>query len=105
MLRVKNDWPNKLGHDRLEALLRISEEGPSIENFNHDIAIKSWYNEKIRRLSAGWHNYPKKRKASDKESTFLSMITLSDPESEDEDVRIRSVNMNLVYACFIKHNI
>ena len=53
MLRVKNDWPNKLGHDRLEALLRISEEGPSIENFNHDIAIKSWYNEKIRRLSAG----------------------------------------------------
>ena len=33
------------------------------------------------------------------------MITLSDPESEDEDVRIRSVNMNLVYACFIKHNI
>ena len=53
MLRVKNDWPNKLGHDRLEALLRINEEGPSIENFNHDIAIKGWYNEKIRRLSAG----------------------------------------------------
>ena len=31
MLRVKNDSQNKLGCDRLEALLRISEEGPSIE--------------------------------------------------------------------------
>ena len=30
MLRVKNYWRNKLGRDWLEALLRISEEGPSI---------------------------------------------------------------------------
>ena len=34
-------------HDRLEALLRISEEGPSIENFNLDIAIESWFNKKV----------------------------------------------------------
>ena len=32
--------------NQLEACLRISEEGPSIQNFNHDIAIESWYNEK-----------------------------------------------------------
>ena len=84
-LRVKNDWRNKLGRDRLEALLRISEEGPSIENFDTDIAIESWYNEKVQRLSAGSHNYPK-RKTSEKQSTFLSVITLSDLESEDEDI-------------------
>ena len=47
MLRVKNNSQNKLGCDRLEALLRISEEGPSIENFNPDIAFESWYNEKV----------------------------------------------------------
>ena len=47
MLRVKNYWRNKLGRDRLEALLRISEEGPSIEDFKPDIAIESWYNEKF----------------------------------------------------------
>ena len=104
MLRVKNDWRNKLGRDQLEALLRISEEGPSIENFNPDIAIESWYNEKVWRLSAGLRNYPEGRKTSEKQSTFLSMITLSDLEKEDEDIWIRSVNINLVYACFIKHN-
>ena len=104
MLRVKNDWWNKLGRDRLEAILRISEKGPIIENFNPEIAIESWYNEKVRRLSAGQHNYPKKRKTSEKQSTFWSTITLSDLESEDEDMWIRSVNINLVYACLIKHN-
>ena len=41
MFRVKIDWRNKLGHDQLEALLRISEEGLSIENFNPGIAIES----------------------------------------------------------------
>ena len=61
MLRLKNDWRNKLGCDRSEALVRISEEGPIIENFNTGIAIESWYNEKVRRLSAGPQNYPKKR--------------------------------------------
>ena len=96
MLRVKNDSWNKLGCDRLEALLRISEEGPSIENFNPDIVIESWYNEKVWRLSAGPYNYPKKRKISEKQSKFLSMVTLSDLESEDKDIWIRSVNINLV---------
>ena len=86
MLRAKSDWRNKLGRDRLEALLRISEGGPSIENFNPDISIESWYNEKVRRLSAGPHNYPKKRKTLERQSTFLSTITLSDLESEDEDI-------------------
>ena len=42
MLRVKNNWQNKLGRDRLEVLLRISQEGTNRENFNPDIAIKSW---------------------------------------------------------------
>ena len=80
MLRVKNDWRNKLGRDQLEALLRISEEGPSIENFNPDIAIESWYNEKVRRLSAGQHNYLKKRKTWKNQSAFLSVIKLSESE-------------------------
>ena len=90
--------------NQLEACLRISEEGPSIQNFNHDIAIESWYNEKYWRLSAGPHNYPKKREASEKQSTSLCTVTHSNLESEEEDIWICSVNINLVYACFIKHN-
>ena len=65
-------------------------------------AIESWCNEKAWRLFAGPHDYPKKRITLEKQSTFLSMITLSDPESEDEDIWICSVNINLAYACFIK---
>ena len=91
-------------HDGLEALLRISEEGPSIENFNLDIAIESWYNEKVWRLSVGPHNYPKKRKTPEKQTAFLSTITLTNLESEGEDIWIRPVNINLDYSCFIKHN-
>ena len=39
---MKTDWRNKLGRDRLESCLRISE-GKSIEEFNPDEAIKAWY--------------------------------------------------------------
>ena len=62
MLRIKNDWRNKLWRVRLEALHRISEEGSSVENINPDIVIEIWYNEKVWRFSAGSQNYPKKKK-------------------------------------------
>ena len=38
MLRVKNDWRNRLSGDRLSATLMICEEGPDIEKFNTDVA-------------------------------------------------------------------
>ena len=62
MLRVKNDWHNRLSRDRLSATLMICEEGPDIEKFNPDVAISEWYDAKVRRLTSGPHNYPKKRK-------------------------------------------
>ena len=63
MKRVKTDWRNKLGRDRLESLLRISEEGVSIDDYNPDRAIEQWYQEKVRRISsAKSHSYPKRRK-------------------------------------------
>ena len=65
----KNDWRNKLGHHRVEALLRVSEKGPNIENFNPDITVESWCNEKVRRLSVGPLNNQKR-----------------DLESENEDI-------------------
>ena len=89
MLRVKNDWRNRLGRDRLETLLRICEEGVSVEDFNPDIAIDSWYNEKVRRLTAGPHNYPKKRKTSSNSAekvVDLSSLTLTDLESDNDSV-------------------
>lgn len=46
MLRVKSDWSNRLGSDWLETLFRISEEGPSIDEWNPETAINICYNTK-----------------------------------------------------------
>ena len=62
MLRVRNDCCNSLPCNCLETPLRISEEVPSIEEWNPEIAIDIWCNSKLRRFSAGPHNYPKKEK-------------------------------------------
>ena len=64
MLRVKNNWRNRLSRNRLSATLMIYEEGPDIETFNPDVATSEWYDAKVRRLTSGSHNYPKKRKTS-----------------------------------------
>ena len=94
MLRVKNDWRNRLGRDRLETLLRIIEDRLSVEEFNPDVVIKAWYNDKVLRLTSEPHSYPNKRKTSavNNPSTScisLSSVTLSDLESKDEEDNTR----------------
>lgn len=93
MKRVKTDWRNKLGRDRLESLLRISEKGVSIGDYNPDRAIEQWYQEKVRRISsAKSHSYPKKpKKVGENSSGVINVAkhTLSDLEessnSSDSD--------------------
>ena len=44
MKRVKSDWRSSLSRrGRLDTLLRISEEGPSIADFNPATSIDAWY--------------------------------------------------------------
>ena len=91
MNRVKTDYRNRLGRERLDSCLRIVEEGPTLQNFNPNKAIDLWYNEKVGRLSAKPHKYPSKRKrivgknGAFKEVIDLSMITLSDLENDSDD--------------------
>jgi hypothetical protein len=87
MNRVKNDWRSCLRQDRLESLLRISEEGPEIDKFEPDTAMDEWYNDKVRRLSANFHRYPEKRKRKlGKTDIDLATVTISDlEESESEE--------------------
>ena len=82
MIRVKNDWHNRLSCDQLSATMMICEEGPDIEKFNQDVAISKGYDAKVRRLTSGPHNYPKKRKKSAEKSCVvdLAAMTLSDLE-------------------------
>ena len=87
MNRVKNDWRSSLSRDRLDVLLYISKDGPSFEEFNPDASIDCWYTDKVRRLNAGAHNYPSKRKKSSdgKEVIDLAELTLSDLENDESD--------------------
>ena len=82
MLRVKNDWRNRLTRDRLSASLMICEEGPDIEKFNPHVAIFEWYDAKVRRLTFGPHNYPKKRKTSAEKSCVVDYIDLGRDEKQ-----------------------
>ena len=87
MLRVKNDWRNRLSRDQLRATPMICEEGPDIEMFNPDVAISEWYDAKVSRLTLGPHNYPKKRKTLAEKSCVveLAAMTLSDLKDLDSD--------------------
>ena len=48
MKRVKSDWRSSLSRGRLDTLLRISEEGPSIFDFNPATSIDAWYAGAVR---------------------------------------------------------
>ena len=81
---VKTDWRSSLFRDRLDVLLRISEDGPSLEEFHPDASIDCWYTDKVRRLNTAPHNYPSKRKKSSdgKEVIDLATLTLSGLEND-----------------------
>lgn len=87
MGRVKTDWRNRLGRDRLEASLRISEEGTSINDFCPDAAIESWFNAKVPRLNCSSHSYPKKRKTTSSKDGVIDIteLTMSDLENDDDE--------------------
>ena len=68
-------------------LLHISEDGPSLEEFNPDASIDCWYNDKVHRLNTGPQNYPSECKKSNngKEVIDLTTLTLPDLENDESD--------------------
>ena len=88
MNRVKTELRNKLGKDRLDSSLRIGEEGISMDQFNPDKAITSWYEQSVRRIAgAKPRKYPKKRKTckSSSATVDIAKYTLSDLEDAATD--------------------
>ena len=54
-------------------------------NFDPSNAMTLWYNDKVRRLTAGPHNYPKSRKINAKEKQVdISTMTLSNFEGDGD---------------------
>ena len=57
MGRIKTNWRNCLGHDRLDSLPRLSEEGQSLEKFDPTPGIEHCFNDKVRCLTLLSHKY------------------------------------------------
>ena len=84
--RVKTDYRNRLGQERLRHLLRIGKEGPEIEDFVVDVFMGFWYDGKVWAIKAAKpHKYPKKRKSNQISSEIVDIATdTSDLEEEEE---------------------
>ena len=78
MNRVKTDSQNRLLRARLDVFLRVGKEGPSIDSFNADPVIDLWFNNRVRRLNAGPHNYKRKKKNKGAGVVDLDSLNMSD---------------------------
>ena len=90
MNRLKTDSRNRLGQARLETQMRVGEEGVSIDKFEPDPYINSWFQEKVRRKNgAKPRDYPSKRRSVKSKSGYsvinIAQVTLSDLENSDDE--------------------
>ena len=53
MNRIRTNWQNKLGQKGLDNLMIISEEGPSVEDFNSDHTVYAWCSKKCNNCKEG----------------------------------------------------
>ena len=51
MNRIKTDSRNRLKTTTLDMLIRLSSEGPSLETFDFDAAVKLWAQKNKRRIT------------------------------------------------------
>ena len=82
MARMKPKLHNRMSRDKLDSLLRISEEGPQVKDYDPTAAIDHWYGQKKRRIGFGGHEYPKNRKNKRTEDDRHAYF--SDQESESD---------------------
>ena len=87
MNQVKNDWRNRLTHERFEHNLRIGEDGPSIKDFYPEQLIMHWSNEKMQRINgAKPHRYPNKCKKTERFSSVdVISYCMSDFEADCDE--------------------
>ena len=88
ILRVKSDSRNRLTRDHLDLLLRIDEEGESLEMFNSEPAINLWFSDKVRRLTVSSHRSStmKREKRSDTEFVNITELAMSDLEDQSDTI-------------------
>ena len=87
MKQVKVIERCSLSQKRLESILRIIEDGPSIEDFDPTSAVNLWLAEKGRRPNQSKRRHYVKRKESNNTLGSLS-DTSSDDDETDEDAEL-----------------
>ena len=68
--------------------LRVGDEGPELSKFEPDIVIDSWFSDRVRRLTAGPHNYGKRSKGEQGTSSSyidLDKLVMSDLEDSADE--------------------
>ena len=80
---IKRDTRAALGVNRVEHLMRISQEGPPLECFDLTNAIKLWADHSVRRpaKSKRHHNYKKRRSKSNNNNSESS--STDDDDGDD----------------------
>ena len=78
--QVKTLHRAALSQRRLESLLRISEDGPSVNEYNVIPAVRRWNDEKVRRP-----NQSSRKEYAKWESKKRKLSSLSDSESDKDD--------------------
>ena len=95
--RVKTDSQNRLSRAKLDVFFRVSKEGPSIESFNANPVIDLWFNNRVRRLNAGPHNYKRKKNNEGAGVVDLDSLTMSNLEDSKEEFHFFYFSLNSTY--------
>ena len=83
---IKRDTRAALGANRVENLMRISQERPPLECFDLTNAIKLWADHVVRRpgQSKSYRNYKKRQSRSNNNNNRESLSTDDDDDDEFE---------------------
>ena len=108
--KIKTDWWNRLRQKRSNNLMILSEEGPSVEDFNPDHAINAWHSKKMWQVGCETsHKYPAERTRTNTRKIDLARVTLSDIkydiDSDDKWTLVSHFFVHIFYNVLLSPNL
>ena len=108
--KIKTDWWNRLRQKRSNNLMILSEEGPSVEDFNPDHAINAWHSKKMWQVGCETsHKYPAERTRTNTRTIDLARVTLSDIkydiDSDDKWTLVSHFFVHIFYNVLLSPNL
>ena len=110
MNKIKTDRWNRLRQKRSNNLMILSEEGPSVEDFNPDHAINAWHSKKMWQVGCETsHKYPAERTRTNTRTIDLARVTLSDIKydigSDDNWTLVSHFFVHIFYNVLLSPNL